>query len=73
MFRPQRELRLFGTVPIRHILLVVLVLGLAVTALQVIGLERERTAVEQSLHKGEAGGAPGPTPALGRARSDILN
>ncbi len=26
MFRPRRELRLFGTVPIRHILLVVLVL-----------------------------------------------
>ncbi len=32
MFRPRSELRLFGTVPIRHILLVVLVLGLAVTA-----------------------------------------
>lgn len=72
MFRPRRELRLFGTVPIRHILLVVLVLGLAVTALQVIALERERTAVEQSLRQGEAGGPPGSTRAFARARSDIL-
>lgn len=72
MFRPRSELRLFGTVPIRHILLVVLVLGLAVTALQVIGLERERTAVEQSLRHREAGGLPEPTSAFGRARSEIL-
>jgi hypothetical protein len=67
MFRPQRELRLFGTVPIRHILLVVLVLGLAVTALQVIGLERERTAVEQSLRKGRPAD-PRSHPGLRRAR-----
>lgn len=72
MFRPRSEFRLFGTVPIRHILLVVLVLGLAVTALQVIGLERERTAVEQSLRHREAGGSPEPTSVFGRARSDIL-
>ncbi|MBI4573280.1 MAG: PAS domain-containing protein [candidate division NC10 bacterium] len=72
MFRPRRELRLFGTVPIRHILLVVLVLGLAVTTLQVISLERERAAVEQSLSRREAGGPPVPSSAFGRARSDIL-
>ena len=72
MFRPRREFRLFGAVPIRHILLVILVLGLAVTTLQVIGIERERTAVEQSLRQREAGGPPEATSAFGRARSDIL-
>jgi len=72
MFRARSELRLFGTVPIRHILLVVLVLGLAVTALQVIGLERERAAIEQSLRQREAGGPPEPSSAFGRARADIL-
>jgi PAS domain S-box-containing protein len=72
MFRPRAELRLFGTVPIRRILLVVLVLGLAVTALQVISLERERSAVEQSLRAREVGGLPGATSAFGRARGDIL-
>ncbi len=72
MFRPRSELRLFGAVPLRHILLVVLVLGLAVTALQVIGLERERAAVEQSFRQREAAEAPAATSAFGRARSDIL-
>ncbi len=72
MFRPRREFRLFGTVPIRHILLVVLVLGLAVTALQVISLERERAAVAQALRQREAGAPPEPGSAFSRARADIL-
>ena len=68
MFRESREPTLLGSIPVRHVLLVVLLLGLAVTAVLVLSLEREKAAIEQPA-AGQGAGARAP---LIRARSDVI-
>ena len=68
MFRSSPERTLLGHVPVRHVLLVVLLLGLSVTAVLVLSLEREKQAIEQ-LAAGQGAGARLP---LARARTDVI-
>lgn len=68
MFRESQEPTLLGYIPIRHVLLVVLLLGLAVTAVLVLSLEREKAAIEQVA----AGQGAGERVPLARARTDVI-
>lgn len=68
MFRESQERTLLGHIPVRHVLLVVLLLGLAVTAVLVLSLEREKAAIEQLA----AGQGAGGRTSLARARTDVI-
>lgn len=71
MFRSKPERALFGAIPLRQILLVILALALTFTVMLVLGLEREKEAVQQLLQQRE--GAPGAIqlPLL-KARADLI-
>ena len=68
MFRSSPERTLLGHIPVRHVLLVVLLLGLSVTAVLVLSLEREKQAVEQAA-PGHGAAVRSP---LARARTDVI-
>lgn len=57
MFRSRQQRHVFGHVPVGHIVLVVLLLGLTVTTVLVLNLEWERAALVQAL---QGQGRPGP-------------
>ncbi len=72
MFRARRERTLFGQIPLRHILLIVVVLALAVATVLIWSLEREKEAIERII-----AGRPGIAHEafqlpLGRVRGDVL-
>lgn len=72
MFRSKPERTLFGTIPVRQILLIILVLALTFTAMLVLGLEREKEAIQRILQQRE-GLAPEvlQLPFL-KARADLI-
>lgn len=68
MFRSHPERTLLGHIPVRHVLLVVLLLGLSVTAVLVLSLEREKEAIQRLA----AGQDPGRQTVLALARTDVI-